>query len=86
MSQPDPAARRLESERPADSREHATSDELIHASSLSDRRESDISRRRRRARFLAELAEARELRNRVAPRRARVARMRAELRRRTFLV
>jgi hypothetical protein len=47
--------------------------------------EPEADRRRRRAQFLAELAEARALRERVAPRRARSAKLRAELRRRTFL-
>jgi hypothetical protein len=41
-------------------------------------------RRRRRARFLAELAEARQLRARVAPRRTRNARLREALRMQTF--
>jgi hypothetical protein len=48
--------------------------------------ESAAERRRRRAAFLAELAEARALRERVAPRRARTARLRAALRMRTFRV
>ncbi|GGJ43642.1 hypothetical protein [Streptomyces brasiliensis] len=46
--------------------------------------ESDAERRRRRARFLRELAEARELRDRVQPRRAKVARLRHAMRMRTF--
>ena len=46
--------------------------------------ETDIERRRRRARFLRELAEARELRDRVQPRRAKAARLRHALRMRTF--
>ncbi|MER5914306.1 hypothetical protein ABT124_28485 [Streptomyces sp. NPDC001982] len=46
--------------------------------------ESDADRRRRRARFLRELAEARELRDRVQPRRAKAARLRHALRMRTF--
>jgi hypothetical protein len=41
-------------------------------------------RLRRRAIFLRELAEARELRRRVAPRRSRRAEIRATLRARTF--
>ena len=41
-------------------------------------------RLRRRAIFLRELAEARELRRRVTPRRSRQAEIRAALRRRTF--
>ncbi|WP_443732111.1 hypothetical protein [Streptantibioticus silvisoli] len=41
-------------------------------------------RRRRRAVFLRELKEAKELRARVQPRRARAARMRQQMRMRTF--
>ncbi|WP_345624028.1 hypothetical protein [Streptomyces ziwulingensis] len=41
-------------------------------------------RRRRRAQFLRELAEARELRARVQPRRAKTARLRHQMRMRTF--
>jgi hypothetical protein len=53
-------------------------------------RQGDISpeevreRLRRRAIFLRELAEARELRRRVTPHRSRRARIHAALRRRTF--
>ncbi|MDT3396461.1 hypothetical protein RKE29_07365 [Streptomyces sp. B1866] len=47
-------------------------------------RESDPERRRRRAQFLRDLKEARELRERVRPRRARAARMRQAMRMRTF--
>ncbi|MFD4985960.1 hypothetical protein [Streptomyces sp. NPDC058374] len=46
--------------------------------------ESDAERRRRRAQFLRELTEAKELRARVQPRRARAARMRQQMRMRTF--
>ncbi|MGW1157678.1 hypothetical protein ACWD5Q_12905 [Streptomyces sp. NPDC002513] len=46
--------------------------------------EPDAERRRRRALFLRELAEARELRDRVQPRRAKAARLRHALRMRTF--
>ncbi|MFJ9298229.1 hypothetical protein [Streptomyces asoensis] len=46
--------------------------------------ETDAERRRRRARFLRELAEARELRDRVQPRRAKTARLRHQMRMRTF--
>ncbi|MBZ4015328.1 hypothetical protein CCS38_06120 [Streptomyces purpurogeneiscleroticus] len=46
--------------------------------------ESDAARRRRRAQFLRELNEAKELRDRVQPRRARAARMRQAMRMRTF--
>lgn len=44
----------------------------------------DTERRRKRAVFLAELNEAKELRERVQPRRARAARMRQQMRMRTF--
>jgi len=47
-------------------------------------RETDAERRRRRARFLRELTEARELRDRVQPRRAKAARLRHAMRMRTF--
>ncbi|GGR49896.1 hypothetical protein ACH4U6_12595 [Streptomyces netropsis] len=46
--------------------------------------ETDEERRRRRAQFLRELNEAKELRDRVQPRRARAARMRQQMRMRTF--
>ncbi|KNB52494.1 hypothetical protein [Streptomyces caatingaensis] len=46
--------------------------------------DDDAERRRRRAQFLRELNEARELRARVQPRRARAARMRQQMRMRTF--
>lgn len=46
--------------------------------------ETDAERRRRRALFLRELTEARELRDRVQPRRAKAARLRHALRMRTF--
>ncbi|MFF8832173.1 hypothetical protein [Streptomyces sp. NPDC015131] len=49
-----------------------------------DRLESDAERRRRRAQFLRELNEAKALRDRVQPRRARAARMRQQMRMRTF--
>jgi hypothetical protein len=45
---------------------------------------SDADRRRRRDQFLRELNEARALRERVQPRRARAARMRQAMRMRTF--
>ncbi|MGW7352255.1 hypothetical protein [Streptomyces sp. Z26] len=44
----------------------------------------DADRLRRRARFLRELDDAKELRDRVQPRRARAARMRQHMRMRTF--
>ncbi|MER5885946.1 hypothetical protein ABT160_19115 [Streptomyces sp. NPDC001941] len=46
--------------------------------------ESDAERRKRRAQFLRELNEAKALRDRVQPRRARAARMRQQMRMRTF--
>jgi len=52
--------------------------------SQQDSQESDAERRRRRARFLRELTEARELRDRVQPRRAKAARLRHAMRMRTF--
>ncbi|MEU0677587.1 hypothetical protein ABZ330_32790 [Streptomyces sp. NPDC006172] len=45
---------------------------------------TEAQRRRRRAQFLRELAEARALRDRVQPRRAKVARLRHAMRMRTF--
>ena len=45
---------------------------------------NEAERRRRRAIFLRELDEARELRERVQPRRARAARMRQAMRMRSF--
>ncbi|MEU2432321.1 hypothetical protein ABZ611_22955 [Streptomyces sp. NPDC007861] len=47
-------------------------------------REIDTERRRRRAQFLRELNEAKALRERVQPRRARAARMRQIMRMRSF--
>ncbi|MYS20157.1 hypothetical protein GA0115240_117020 [Streptomyces sp. DvalAA-14] len=46
--------------------------------------ERNLERRRRRALFLRELNEAKALRERVQPRRARAARMRQQMRMRTF--
>ncbi|MEW1793548.1 hypothetical protein [Streptomyces niveus] len=46
--------------------------------------ESEAARRRRRAQFLRELNEAKALRERVKPRQARAARMRLQMRMRTF--
>ncbi|MFH8976399.1 hypothetical protein [Streptomyces sp. NPDC017890] len=46
--------------------------------------ERDAERRRRRAQFLRDLTEARELRDRVRPRRAKAARLRQAMRMRTF--
>ncbi|UGQ08994.1 hypothetical protein LO772_18645 [Yinghuangia sp. ASG 101] len=47
-------------------------------------KETDAERRRRRALFLRELAEAHELRERIQPRRTRTARLRQMMRMRTF--
>lgn len=49
-----------------------------------ERGDTDSERRRKRALFLRELNEAKELRERVQPRRARVARLRQQMRMRTF--
>ncbi|WP_443076617.1 hypothetical protein [Streptomyces sp. NBC_01725] len=49
-----------------------------------DSDESAAARRRRRAQFLRELNEAKALRERVKPRQARAARMRQQMRMRTF--
>ncbi|MEU6593516.1 hypothetical protein ABZ923_30545 [Streptomyces sp. NPDC046881] len=49
-----------------------------------DKPESEAARRRRRAQFLRDLAEARALRARVQPRRAKAARLRHAMRMRTF--
>ncbi|MCC9309456.1 hypothetical protein LN042_20640 [Kitasatospora sp. RB6PN24] len=48
--------------------------------------EPEAERRRRRAVFLRELAEARELRARVQPRKTKERRMREALRMRTFRI
>ncbi|MEV7212304.1 hypothetical protein AB0O31_04345 [Kitasatospora cineracea] len=48
--------------------------------------ETDAERRKRRAVFLRELTEARELRARVQPRRTKERRMREALRMRTFRI
>ncbi|WP_055533676.1 hypothetical protein [Streptomyces graminilatus] len=54
------------------------------AESSSEAPETEAERRRRRAAFLRELTEARELRDRVQPRRAKAARLRHAMRMRTF--
>ncbi|MCX4754170.1 hypothetical protein [Kitasatospora purpeofusca] len=51
-----------------------------------DRPETEAERRRRRAVFLRELTEARELRERVQPRRTKERRMREAMRMRTFRI
>jgi hypothetical protein len=47
-------------------------------------RAADATRKRRRDQFLTDLAEAQRLRERVAPRRARMARLRQQQLMRTF--
>jgi hypothetical protein len=59
-------------------------DDITDAEAGAQGVESDATRRRRRAQFLRELHEARELRDRVQPRRARAARMRQAMRMRSF--
>lgn len=54
------------------------------ASDARTQQERDAERRRRRTMFLRELNEAKELRDRVQPRRARAARARQQMRMRTF--
>ncbi|WP_171053015.1 hypothetical protein [Streptomyces marianii] len=49
-----------------------------------EQEETDAERRRRRAQFLRDLHEAKALRDRVQPRRARSARMRQAMRMRSF--
>ncbi|MEU2258760.1 MULTISPECIES: hypothetical protein [unclassified Streptomyces] len=49
-----------------------------------EQEETDAERRRRRAQFLRELHEAKALRDRVQPRRARAARMRQAMLMRSF--
>ncbi len=51
-----------------------------------DQPETETERRKRRALFLRELAEARELRARVQPRRTKERRMREAMRMRTFRI
>ncbi|MFD5884814.1 hypothetical protein ACFWHQ_02355 [Streptomyces sp. NPDC060334] len=52
--------------------------------SVDSEEETAAQRRARRAQFLRDLNEARELRDRVQPRRARAARMRQQMWMRTF--
>ncbi|WP_434028217.1 hypothetical protein [Streptomyces graminofaciens] len=61
-----------------------TADEPSDASGSPEQREAETERRRRRAQFLRDLTEARELRDRVQPRRAKAARLRHAMRMRTF--
>ena len=51
---------------------------------MADHDDQDLERRRKRASFLRELNEAEALRERVQPRKARAARMRQQMRMRTF--
>jgi hypothetical protein len=63
----------------------AEADETPEADEISDPyAETPAQRRRRRALFLRELAEARALRERVHPRRTKAQRMRQAARMRTF--
>lgn len=64
-------------------RDSATDPPPLHAAEP-DSDESGAARRRRRAQFLRELNEAKALRERVKPRQARAARMRQQMRMRTF--
>ncbi|WP_084000051.1 hypothetical protein [Actinomadura kijaniata] len=75
-SAPDPPA----SGRRNDGRDDGRDDDAVTELTPEQIRE----RLRRRAAFLRELAEARELRERVTPHRSRRARIHAALRRRTF--
>ncbi|MGW1783789.1 hypothetical protein ACWCQQ_32390 [Streptomyces sp. NPDC002143] len=59
-------------------------DEVPEAAEPAGTAESEAERGRRRARFLREPAEARALRERVSPRRAKTARLRHAMRMRTF--
>ncbi|MFE9462055.1 hypothetical protein [Streptomyces californicus] len=84
-----PASRAPRKERDAESAATATStagvpDPAGATGGAEDAQESDAARRRRRAQFLRELHEAKQLRDRVQPRRARAARMRQQMRMRTF--
>ncbi|MFC8826279.1 hypothetical protein ACFT9I_13120 [Streptomyces sp. NPDC057137] len=67
-----------------DSEPDAPSDTVSDAASDTVSDGSDAARRRRRAQFLRELNEAKALRERVKPRQARAARMRQQMRMRTF--
>ncbi|MFF2201131.1 hypothetical protein [Streptomyces sp. NPDC058145] len=65
--------------------DHETDAAVDARSATGHRRpETDAERRRRRAQFLRDLAEARALRDRVQPRRAKTARLRHAMRMRTF--
>ncbi|MFF2467736.1 hypothetical protein FNV62_25885 [Streptomyces sp. RLB3-17] len=64
--------------------EQSEQSERAEQSERTGQPETDAERRRRRAQFLRDLTEARELRDRVQPRRAKVARLRHAMRMRTF--
>ncbi len=85
MRRQDPTVGRLSggAARGARARSEASNHEDANQSQPS-RSRLDPDRRRRRALFLRELAEARQLRERVHPRRTRNERMRQALRMRTF--
>ncbi|MEU8913539.1 MULTISPECIES: hypothetical protein [Streptomyces] len=61
-----------------------TNDAVSGNQGLSPDAGNEAARRRRRAQFLRELHEAKELRDRVQPRRARAERMRQAMRMRAF--
>ena len=71
----------LEDENPSASKDGASSPATPPRSGSA----LDPTRRRRRESFLADLAEAQQLRERVAPRRTRMARLRQQQLMRTFL-
>ncbi|MFI6085588.1 hypothetical protein ACIBBB_32285 [Streptomyces sp. NPDC051217] len=68
----------------SDATPDATSDLTSDLASDLASDDSGAARRRRRAQFLRELNEAKALRERVKPRQARAARMRQQMRMRTF--
>ncbi|MFD2621744.1 hypothetical protein [Streptomyces chumphonensis] len=78
---PEPRAQRG---RPVADRAGPGSAERSGARHTGEDRVSDPERLRKRALFLRELTEAKALRDRVQPRRARAARMREQMRMRTF--
>ncbi|MGW8556304.1 hypothetical protein [Streptomyces tubercidicus] len=61
-----------------------TNDAVADGQDPSPEAGNEAARRRRRAQFLRELHEAKALRDRVQPRRARAERMRQAVRMRTF--
>ncbi|MEU9498829.1 hypothetical protein [Streptomyces sp. NPDC048196] len=63
---------------------HGALDVPLDGAGTAPETEGEAARRRRRAQFLRELHEAKELRNRVQPRRVRAERMRQAMRMRSF--